>query len=48
MQGNEEEDIDREFFGKVFNLRGVWVRECMIFWLEIENIDVIVMVEDLE
>lgn len=47
-QGNEEEDIDRELFGKALNLRGVRVRECMIPRPEIENIDVTATVEDLE
>jgi len=47
-QGDEEEDIDKELFGKALNLRGVRVRECMIPRPEIENIDVIASVEDLE
>lgn len=47
-QGDEEEDIDKELFGKALNLRGVRVRECMIPRPEIENIDVTASVEDLE
>lgn len=47
-EGNEEEDIDKELFGKALNLRGVRVRECIIPRPEIENIDVTATVEDLE
>ncbi|MEQ8705363.1 MAG: hemolysin family protein [Phaeodactylibacter sp.] len=47
-QGDEEEDIDKELFGKALNLRGVRVRECMIPRPEIENIDVSATVEELE
>ncbi len=46
--GDEEEDIDRELFGKALNLRDVRVRECMIPRPEIENIDVNESVEKLE
>jgi putative hemolysin len=46
--GEEEEDIDRELFGKALNLRDVRVRECMIPRPEIENIDRNASVQDLE
>lgn len=46
--GDEEEDIDKELFGKALNLRGVRVRDCMIPRPEIENIDVTATVEELE
>lgn len=46
--GEEEEDIDRELFGKALNLRDVRVRECMIPRPEIENIDLNASVEELE
>jgi len=44
----EEEDIDRELFGKALNLREVRVRECIIPRPEIENIDINASVEELE
>jgi putative hemolysin len=47
-QEGEEEDIDRELFGKALNLREVRVRECMIPRPEIENIDINASVEELE
>jgi CBS domain containing-hemolysin-like protein len=46
--GEEEEDIDRELFGKALNLRDVRVRECMIPRPEIEHIDLEASVGDLE
>lgn len=46
--GEEDEEIDRELFGKALNLRDVRVRECMIPRPEIENIDINASVADLE
>lgn len=43
----EEEDIDKELFGKALNLKEIRVRECMVPRPEIENIDVHAPVEDL-
>lgn len=47
-QTDEEEDIDKELFGKALNLRDVRVRECMIPRPEIESIDLRASVEELE
>ncbi|TXB68011.1 HlyC/CorC family transporter [Phaeodactylibacter luteus] len=47
-QTDEEEDIDKELFGKALNLRDVRARECMIPRPEIEHIDVNASVEELE
>ena len=44
----EEDNIDRELFGKALNLRDVRVRECMVPRPEIENIDLSASVDDLE
>lgn len=46
--GEEDEDIDRELFGKALNLRDVRVRECMIPRPEVKHIDLEASVEDLE
>lgn len=45
--GQEEEEIDKELFGKALNLKEIRVRECMIPRPEIEHIDVSAPVEDL-
>jgi CBS domain containing-hemolysin-like protein len=44
----QEEEIDKEMFGKALNLRDVRVRECMVPRTEIETIDVNATVEELE
>ena len=44
----EDDNIDRELFGKALNLRDVRVRECMVPRPEIENIDLSASVDELE
>jgi CBS domain containing-hemolysin-like protein len=44
----EEEDIDRELFGKALNLKDIRVREAMVPRPEIGNIDVTANLQDLE
>jgi len=48
QKGNEEEDIDRELFGKALNLKDIRVREAMVPRPEIEYIDVNASLEELE
>lgn len=48
QKGNEEEDIDRELFGKALNLKDIRVREAMVPRPEIEHIDVNASLEELE
>lgn len=48
QNGNEEEDIDRELFGKALNLKDIRVREAMVPRPEIEHIDVNSSLEELE
>lgn len=48
QKGNEEEEIDRELFGKALNLKDVRVREAMVPRPEIEYIDVNASIQDLE
>jgi CBS domain containing-hemolysin-like protein len=48
QKGNEEEEIDRELFGKALNLKDIRVREAMVPRPEIEYIDVNASLEDLE
>jgi CBS domain containing-hemolysin-like protein len=48
QKGNEEEEIDRELFGKALNLKDVRVREAMVPRPEIEHIDVSSNLQDLE
>jgi len=43
----EEENIDKELFGKALNLKEIRVRECMVPRPEIESIDVQAPVADL-
>lgn len=47
-QAEEEEQIDKEMFGKALNLRDVRVRESMVPRTEIESIDVNASVAELE
>lgn len=48
QKGNEEEDIDRELFGKALNLKDIRVREAMVPRPEIEYIDANASLEELE
>lgn len=45
---SEEDEIDKELFGNVLNLRDVRVRDCMVPRPEVEHIDVTASVEALE
>ncbi len=45
---SEENEIDKELFGNVLNLRDVRVRDCMVPRPEVEHIDISAGVEALE
>ncbi len=46
-QKGDEEEIDKELFGKALNLKDVKVKDCMVPRTEIEHLDVNAKVDDL-